>query len=324
MIERVAAPRIGIIGTGAIGTFYGVMLARAGFDVHFLLRSEFQQVAAHGLLVDSLIHGRLILNPVQAYIAAQDMPPCDWLLVCTKALDDPRLLASIVGIAAPGASILLMQNGLEVEEQLRLALPDELHLLGGLCLNCAHRESPGVVVHQAMGGVNIAYHSGPATDERARRTVAAAATGLFHQAGLESAVIDDLRQARWQKLVLNISTNGLSVLLDCGTERMMADPDSRALVFGLMEEVAQAAATCGSPLPSGFIEQLMQMATAVPDYYPSMYHDYRCRRPMELEAIYARPLAAARRAGCDMPRTQTLLQALSFLESRQLSSKESP
>ncbi|MGY2200202.1 putative 2-dehydropantoate 2-reductase [Pseudomonas gingeri] len=319
MTEHVASLRIGIIGTGAIGTFYGVMLARAGFDVHFLLRSEFQQVAAHGLFLDSLIHGRLILNPVQAYVAAQDLPRCDWLLICTKALDDPRLLASLADIAAPGAGILLMQNGLEVEERLRLALPDELHLLGGLCLNCVHRESPGVVVHQAMGGVNIAYHSGPAADEPARRAVVEAAAGLFRRAGLESWVIDDLQQARWQKLVLNIATNGLSVLLDSGTERMMADPDSRALVQGLMEEVAEAASACGYPLPPGFIEQLMYMAARVPDYHPSMYHDYRRRRPMELEAIYARPLAAARQAGCEMPRTQTLLQALSFLESRQLS-----
>ena len=61
------SPRIGIIGTGAIGGFYGLMLARAGFDVHFLLRSEYAAVAEHGLHLNSTVHGKLHLHPVQAY-----------------------------------------------------------------------------------------------------------------------------------------------------------------------------------------------------------------------------------------------------------------
>ena len=80
MMGAVAKPTIGIIGTGAIGGFYGLMLARAGFDVHFLLRSEFSAVAEHGLQLDSAMYGTLTLNPVQAYSTAEDMPPCDWLL----------------------------------------------------------------------------------------------------------------------------------------------------------------------------------------------------------------------------------------------------
>ena len=68
------SPRIGIIGTGAIGGFYGVMLARAGFDVHFLLRSEYAAVSEHGLHLNSTLHGKLHLHPVQAYARAADMP----------------------------------------------------------------------------------------------------------------------------------------------------------------------------------------------------------------------------------------------------------
>jgi len=77
-------PRIGIIGSGAIGGFYGLMLARAGFDVHFLLRSEYQVVREQGLAVDSAVHGTLQMK-VQAYAYAADMPPCDWLLVGAKS-----------------------------------------------------------------------------------------------------------------------------------------------------------------------------------------------------------------------------------------------
>ncbi|WP_316251365.1 2-dehydropantoate 2-reductase N-terminal domain-containing protein, partial [Pseudomonas viridiflava] len=67
MSSEIRRPRIGIVGTGAIGGFYGLMLARAGFDVHFLLRSEFDAVAQNGLRINSAVHGDLQLNPVQAY-----------------------------------------------------------------------------------------------------------------------------------------------------------------------------------------------------------------------------------------------------------------
>ena len=81
---RAGKGRIGMIGTGAIGGFYGVMLARAGHDVHFLLRSEFAAVAEDGLRIASDVHGALSLDPVQAYRSAEQMPPCEWLLVGAK------------------------------------------------------------------------------------------------------------------------------------------------------------------------------------------------------------------------------------------------
>ncbi len=162
--------RIGVIGTGAIGGFYGLMLAHAGHDVHFLLRSEFEAVNRAGLSLNSAVHGFRRLAPVQAYHSAQDMPPCDWLLVGAKTTGNDELAPLIRAAAAPGAKVLLLQNGLGVEERLRPLLPESLHLLGGLCFICVHRGEPGVIEHQAYGGVNLGYHSGPA-DERRRREI---------------------------------------------------------------------------------------------------------------------------------------------------------
>ncbi len=106
--------RIGVIGTGAIGGFYGLMLAHAGHDVHFLLRSEFEAVNRAGLSLNSAVHGFRRLAPVQAYHSAQDMPPCDWLLVGAKTTGNDELAPLIRAAAAPGAKVLLLQNGLGV------------------------------------------------------------------------------------------------------------------------------------------------------------------------------------------------------------------
>lgn len=306
--------RIGIVGTGAIGGFYGLMLAKAGHDVHFLLRSEYQAVVANGLRLNSAVYGQLHLQPVQAWGDPAEMPPCDWLLVGAKTTSNAQLAPVITRLSRPGARVVLLQNGLAVEEQLRPLLPDNLHLLGGLCFICTHRAAPGVIEHQALGAVNLGYHSGPA---RAGESLAIVEEGaeLFRSAGLESVAMADLQQARWQKLVWNVPYNGLSVLLGAGTTRLMANADSRALILELMREVVQGAAACGQVLPEGYPEKLLATTERMPDYLPSMYHDFQHKRPLELQAIYAAPLAAAAAAGCELPKMRMLHQALRFLDA---------
>ncbi|MHC6224973.1 putative 2-dehydropantoate 2-reductase [Pseudomonas sp. X10] len=307
--------RIGIIGTGAIGGFYGVMLARAGFDVHFLLRSEFDVVREHGLLVESAVHGRLQMK-VQAYADAVDMPPCDWLLVGAKATSNGQLAPLINQTAESGAKVVLLQNGLGVEEQLRPLLRPDLHLLGGLCFICVNRQAPGLIRHQALGAVNLGYHSGP--DEGGAAAIVEQGANLFRAAGVDSQAMGNLGQARWQKLVWNVPYNGLSVLLQASTTPLMADPASRSLIQALMAEVVQGARACGHELPEGYAEHLFRVTEQMPDYWPSMYHDHAQQRPLELEAIYAEPLDRARKAGCSLPRMEALYQALAFLDRRNL------
>ncbi|MBC9250616.1 2-dehydropantoate 2-reductase [Pseudomonas alcaligenes] len=309
-------PRIGIIGTGAIGGFYGLMLARAGFDVHFLLRSEYAAVAANGLLLNSAVHGRLQLPVVQAWASAEQMPPCDWLLVGTKTTGNLEIAPLLARVAVPGARIVLLQNGLAVEEQVRPLLPDSLHLLGGLCFICVHREAPGVIAHQALGAVNLGYHSGPAVTAAAQQAVVEEGAALFRAAGLDSLAMPSLEQARWQKLVWNVPYNGLSVLLRTGTRELMGNTDSQELIRALMQEVVQGAAACGHGMPEGYADSLLAATARMPDYLPSMYHDFAQQRPLELQAIYGAPLQAAAAAGCELPKVRMLYQALRFLDQR--------
>lgn len=306
-------PRIGIIGTGAIGGYYGLMLARAGFEVHFLLRSEYASVVREGLRVQHAQLGELHLPIVNAWSSAEQMPACDWLLVGAKSTSNVELAPLIAQAAAPGAKVVLLQNGLGVEDELRRLLPEALHLLGGLCFICAHREAPGVVVHQSQGVCNLGYHSGPASSTE-RQQLLGQGVAWLREAGIESSVIVDLEQARWQKLVWNIPYNGVSVLLGSSTRSLMADPHSRALLLALMEEVVGAARACGHSLPDNYPQKLLAYTDRMPDYLPSMYHDFTQRRPAELPAIYAAPLAAAEAAGYPMPRVRMLHQALSFLQ----------
>lgn len=130
---------IGIIGSGAIGGFYGLMLARAGFDVHFLLRSEYDLVRTEGLRLDSAVHGQVRHEKVQAYASVGAMPPCDWLLVGAKATSNAELAPLIVQAAAPGAKVLLLQNGLGWRISCGLRCARTCIFLGALLYLCKPR-----------------------------------------------------------------------------------------------------------------------------------------------------------------------------------------
>ncbi|MNP20462.1 2-dehydropantoate 2-reductase [compost metagenome] len=121
----------------------------------------------------------------------------------------------------------------------------------------------------------------------------------------------------------NVPYNGLSVLLKASTTPLMTDADSRALIQALMAEVVQGARACGYALPPGYAEHLFAVTEKMPDYWPSMYHDFIQQRPLELAAIYAEPLAQARAAGCELPKMQALYQALAFID-RQTASRGKP
>ncbi len=301
--------RIGVLGTGAIGAFYGVLLARAGADVHFLLRSDFAAASERGLVIEHAEQGELTLNPAQVYQSAADMPPCDIVLVCNKTTNNAEMVPLINQVAAPGAAVVLLQNGYAVEDELRAQLPADRHLLAGLCFICVHRKAPARVCHQAYGGLNLAYHSGPAEDGA---VLATALSARFKVAGIDSHVLPDVTTARWQKLVWNIPYNGLSVLLDASTGELMADADSRALIAQMMAEVMAGAGACGASLPADLVAKMLVATERMPDYFPSMYHDYAQHRPLELAAIYAAPLKAAMDNGVNMPQVQMLLNCLRF------------
>ena len=116
--------RYAIIGTGAVGGYYGGLLCRAGFDVHFLLRSDLDHVRAHGLRVDSK-HGDFHISDVNAYGDAGDLPPCDVILVCLKTIHNGQLAEFLRPPALTGGTVIvLMQNGIGYEHDAAKIAPD--------------------------------------------------------------------------------------------------------------------------------------------------------------------------------------------------------
>lgn len=308
-----SALRYAIIGTGAVGGYYGGRMAHAGLDVHFLLRSDCAHVRAHGLRVESKF-GDFSLPTVQAYGDASDMPRCDVAVVCLKTTQNAALPDILPRVLHEQGQVLLIQNGLNIERPVA-AVVGERRVLAGLAFLCSNKVGPGHIRHLDYGAIRLGRYRADGEPAGIDATMRAIADDLT-AAGLEISLVDDLQLARWQKLVWNIPYNGLSVVLDAMTDALMADPHSRALVEALMGEVVAGAAACGKTIEPAFVEKMLRDTEQMKPYRTSMKVDHDEGRPMEVEAIFGEALRSARAAGEAVPRIEMLYQQLKFLDGR--------
>jgi 2-dehydropantoate 2-reductase len=305
--------RYAILGTGALGGFYGARLCRAGCDVHFLVHSDFEHVRQHGLVVDSK-DGDFVLPRVQAYRDVRDMPVCDVAAVALKATHNHLLPSLLPPVLAEGGVVLLMQNGLGGEAEAARAAPGHA-VLAALCFLCSNKVGPGHICHSDYGAVRFAQYSADGAAAGISESMRAMAQD-FAAAGIEVDLLDDLLLARWQKLVWNVPMSGLSVVLDTNTGALMTDSHTRALAEDIMREVMAGARSCGRHIDDGFAQKMLDMTLAMKPYRASMKVDFDAHRAMEVEAIYGNPLRAAQQAGARMPLVETLYRQLKFLDAR--------
>ena len=302
-----------ILGTGALGGFYGAKLHHAGLDVHFLLHSDFDYVSEHGLDVRSNSYGDLSIAEPNIYRRPQDLPRCDVVLVALKTTNNDVLVKILPAAVGPDATVLMMQNGLGVESAASAVVPHNI-ILGGLAFLCSNKLGPGRIHHLDYGAVRIGEHR--SDGQPAGITPRVEAVGAdFRLAGLRADLEADLVSARWLKLVWNMTFNGLCVVRGCTTDVLMNDPDQRAYCNAIMREVAAIAAGCGHGIAEKFLDSMMRTTDDMVAYKPSMLLDYQRKNPLELDAIYAAPLAAARKAGVECPKIEALYRQLKELDT---------
>jgi len=297
--------RYGIIGSGAIGGFYGAKLAKSGKDVHFLLHRDYEYVKENGLQVDSC-DGSFHIT-ANAYKDTKDMPQCDVVLVCLKSVNNTMLLQLLPPLLKTNTLVVLIQNGIGVEEDVQRNFPG-LQLAAGLAFICSAKTEPGHVNHQCYGSINLANYS--CRDEVLMQTV----VDEFQQAGIETGVVE-YQEARWKKAVWNMPFNGMTVALHTQTDLLLKNPATRQLIRDQMMEVIGAARHLGvENIDERFADKMMKMTDEMTPYSPSMRLDYDFHRPMEIHYIYTRPIAIAREAGFAMPKLEMLEAELKFLE----------
>ena len=294
-----------IIGTGAIGGFYGARLDKAGFEVHFLLHTDYQYVVDHGLTIDSC-DGNFTLPSPKVYDSTSKMPQCDVVIVALKTTQNHLLPSLLPPLLKPDTIILLIQNGIGVEADVQQLFPSQ-PIAAGMAFICSAKAGPGHINHQLYGNINIGNYSCH-NPQRYGQMLAD-----FRAAGIGAADVEYL-EARWKKAVWNMPFNGMTVALNTTTNRLLSCESTHRLIYDQMLEVIGAAQALGvKNLDTRFADKMIANTIKMPPYSPSMKLDFDFHRPMEINYLYTRPIAEARAAGFAMPKLEMLEAELQFI-----------
>jgi 2-dehydropantoate 2-reductase len=284
------------------------MLAHAGHDVRFLMRSDLETVRRDGLVI--FTKGRELRLPrVQCAGTTEEIGEVDVVVIALKATANRELERLLPPLIGERTALLTLQNGLGNEAFLGERWGAE-RVMGGLCFVCINRTAPGVIRHLDHGTISIGEFRRPVS-ARVRALAAA-----FGAADVEAHAVDDLEGERWRKLLWNIPFNGLSIAAGANVAEVLADAGLRALARSLMEECLDAARRLGHDIPDSYADWQIERSDSMGAYKPSSMIDYELGRPVEVDAIWGEPLRQGIEAGAKMDRLALLHGIIRHLAGR--------
>lgn len=303
--------KILIIGAGAIGSFYGALLAKAGADVSVVCRSDYDIVKKRGYTIKSEVLGDWTFIPSKTIkSAAEYKDSADYIILCTKITPDSNRIELIQDAISQDTCIVFIQNGVEIEQELIDAFPQN-EIISGLAFICCNRLNPGVTHHLAYGKLTLGSlnNSGEITDQTQH------ISQLINTSGIESITTEQIISSRWLKCLWNASFNPLSVLSD-GLSTLDILTTQEKLIRTIMHEVSSIAQACGHSLPEDSIEINIKNTYAMPAYKTSMLIDYENHKPMEIEAILGNAVRIAKNQQVPCPTLDTLYALMKLKELR--------
>ena len=301
-----------LVGPGAVGLYYGGLLAAHGERLHVLARSDAATLQAQGITLTRVDprSGRVLdettVRPASIARDAARIGPVDCVLIAAKATVNAALIESLHALVRPGhTTILSLQNGMGNAEFYAGHFPEN-PILSGLCFVCVNRVAPGVVENYHPGRVEI----GSLSDNWPVQAQAAVAT--FRAAGVKTMYAASLDAALWRKLCWNVPFNGLAITGGAITcDQILADASLSARARALMQEVQAAAARAGCVIEDSFLDGQFEVTEKMGAYQPSSLIDFVEKRPVEVEAIWGEPLRRGRALGLPVPELAALYDELS-------------
>lgn len=295
------------MGAGAVGTYYGALLARDGHEVTLVARGpHLRALQAAGRAVVREADGSRWEAPVRALAAPQGPAP-DLVVVCTKShhtLDAARALAPVVG---PDTTVMSLQNGVENVGRLASVLGPG-RVLGAIAFVGLRVEEAGVVDHEAEGWVKM---GDPAGLTGRARSAHALVSGSWDVALSERIVHD-----QWHKLLWNAGFNAVCAVTGATAGEALATPGSEALVREAMWEVVAVAARHGVTLGAGDVDEMAAPNPELRDYHPSTARDLDAGKPLERDALCGFLAREGARLGVPVPVNRVLDGLLALQEDR--------
>ncbi|KAH7410075.1 2-dehydropantoate 2-reductase [Phaeosphaeria sp. MPI-PUGE-AT-0046c] len=303
-------PKVLLFGAGGVGAVYLYILQKVA-ETTAVCRSNYEVVKKDGFILNSAIFGQgikfkpTVVKTCEEAASIASGSPYDYIIVCSKAIPGlvPKLIAPVV---TPGkTSIVLLQNGVGIEQEYADAFPKTPIISGVVYLPATQRPS-GVVKHGEIELLQIGAYPSSAPSSPAKAFAA-----LIQTAGGTAKFYDDVQAKRWVKLLINTSWNPMCALARSkDTEVLASCSEAVDVVRAVMTETREIAAAYGYTMTEEQIEQQLGIAQArVPinaGIEPSMLQDVLAGRRIEVEAIVGNVVRMGKAKGVKCERLEML------------------
>jgi 2-dehydropantoate 2-reductase len=294
--------KVSILGAGAVGCYYGFLLARTGHAVTLISRPALvEAVRSDGLVLESAGGRESVL--VQATPSGEGVAGADLVLVCVKSGDTEAAGATIAAHLSPSATILSLQNGVDNAERLsavlgRPVVPVAVYV-------ATEMVGPGQVRHNGRGDLVLgASDASPA--------IAAA----FSAAGIPTTVSECALDALWGKLILNCAYNALSALTQLPYGRLVRGEGVIAAMTDVVQECVAVANAAGVSVPDDILGTVLALSTSMADQRSSTAQDLARGRPSEIDHLNGYVVRRGAALGVPTPANRMLHTLVKLVEGR--------
>ncbi len=298
--------KILIVGTGAIGGFYAGMLFKAGSEISILAKSDFEKIKKDGIAIES-IWGDFKFMPKNIY---RNISECkekfDFIIIATKVLPEISLQSLIGQVVDEKTSIVLIQNGIFIEDDVVKIFPNN-HLLSVIAFIASERVASGLIKHSDSGKLTFGEYHLP--DLNKTKSLIA----LFEKSNVPCFLVEDIQFERWKKLVWNAAFNPISVVAGgLDSKEILDNPYLEKLVKNVMMEVVLLAKLQNYEISKEFVEKTISDTKnrKIPSR-TSMLIDFEAGNKMEFEAILGNALRFAKLKMVEVPYIETLYALIS-------------
>ncbi len=288
--------KIAVFGAGAVGGYFGALLAQAGNDVGFVCRgANLAAIRQSGIRLQGP-RGDFTVKNVKATDTPREIGPVDVVLFCVKCHDTVPATAGAASLLRDGAMWLTLQNGVDSVQRLAAMLPRE-HLVPGAAFVSAVLTEPGIITYtsemSSLAFGEVASVGPGRCDEFA---------DACRNAGFRANVSNDLQALLWSKFVALATNAALTGLVRQPAGVVYKHPDLRAMAQQSIAEVITIASAEGIDLPADQAERSMALLDGFPPYmYASMYHDLAQGKPIEIAYLSGHVSVLGKRHGIPTP-----------------------
>jgi len=294
--------KIAVMGAGAVGCYYGGMLARAGHDVVLIGRPQHvQAVERQGLRLETQTFDERIR--VSASTEGSAVQGAQLVLFCVKSTDTESGVAAIKPHLAPDALVMSLQNGVENADRLRALLPQEV--AAAVVYIGTEMAGPGHVRHHGRG--ELVIEPSKASDDVARALIAA---------GVPTDISDNVRGALWAKLILNCAYNALSAITQLPYGRLVKGEGITAVMRDLVDECVAVAKADDVKIPGNVDAAVRKIAETVPGQYSSTAQDLARGKRSEIDHLNGLILRRGEVLGVATPGNRLLHAIVKLIESK--------